>query len=582
MEKRIVASKSYDLYENREETSTLNKPDETIYESKKKRRLKSRTSSKLELLQSEEVEDLALLSPRESRHSRQSLDSELERYNRNKNEMVLEDFRSPKVSRPDRTSRPTRLTEESTYASLQERNESVVSRPRSPSPKRLVQSYVKDSEYVLSHGKGSQSSLSTVHLQDHGEDGKLLSPRPSVASRPALSPTQEESIESKKSSRSSLGITSPGMVIGSLKEGDIQEEPVILEEGNILSPNLSLSRYPIYGIQETGNVMSPRESRQSSQLSLSNAIGQNMLSSSEIIKPVEDVEDVASTGSRKGSPRHSNASEFTNVTLDNNAAVSSPIAQEAQPIQSESLPVDLDPQQTITEESSAILLPVRNETQLTSSVPVEQKEKNDLVVASVVSEDEGLVFEDEFTTISDQNNDFLQNSLAVSNAALSQQQSHQSNAQPPDQQWKSLAEAGFLSDADSQKIAGYVDAFKRRKKKSSQYSYGSDSGESHSEVPIALLNEETDTYALTDSLNRVKKLSDAFPSAADQDRLKKRSLPHPHFRTTESMAELSVVEYNRKKKLQKKRPGSGDGSKPKGLPPLRGRRPLPEVTEEDD
>ena len=142
-----------------------------------------------------------------------------------------------------------------------------------------------------------------------------------------------------------------------------------------------------------------------------------------------------------------------------------------------------------------------------------------------------------------------------------------------------MNEGGFLSDAESAKLASYVDAFKR-KRHSSQYSYGSDSGESGAPV-IAVLNEEADTYALTDSLQRVKKLSDAFPNAVDQDRLKKRSLPHPRFRVTDSLAEISVVEYNRKKKLKKKRPCSnGAGNKQKDLPPIRGRKPLAEVEEE--
>ena len=192
--KRIVTTTNYETYEAPLPGQSEENIDAAVYESKKKRRIKSRTSSKVELLQSDPDDERSLSSAMSSRHSQQSLDSELERYNRSKEEMVLEDFRSPKISRISSASRPSKLTEESAYINMQTRNESVVSRPRSPSPKQSqrLSNLVENDYLVSSHGKASQSSLSTLNLIDHGEDGSLISP--SLASRQVLSPTQEESV----------------------------------------------------------------------------------------------------------------------------------------------------------------------------------------------------------------------------------------------------------------------------------------------------------------------------------------------------------------------------------------------------
>ena len=549
-EKQFHTNTTYESYDTPLPGQSEDAIDGAQFESKKKRRLKHRTSSKVELLQSDQ--DEKSLSPTPSRQSHGSLDSELERYKLTKEENVLEDFRSPKVSRLSSRSRPSKLTEEN----VQSRNESVVSRPRSPSPKQLQRlSLVVENDYVMnSHGKTSQSSLSTLHLQEHGEDGQPLSP--SLSSKKALSPTQEESIYSKLSSTS---VVSPLQENASTK-GDIQEQPVIVEDARIETPTPSLSKQPVYGSQVQDKVVSPRmslTSQLSSPASLPNNAGVYVTEAGRVILPRKD--------SAVDSPRQSNASDLTLVSNK-------------------------------TGETGNRLLssPITPHTKLTDGVPNEEKpaeevNANDLKVTNVYSDSEGtLIFEDEFINLSEQNNDFLEQSVLAANANLEAEErrrrlsrSPNAFANEPPTDVQRMSEPGFVSDAESAKIAGYVDAFKR-KRHSSQYSFGSDSGESGPPV-IATLNEEADTYALTDSLQRVKKLSDAFPSAIDQDRLKKRSLPPPRFRATESMAEISVVEYNRKKKLKKKRPGSSSvPNKNNSLPPLRARMSLPDVTEESD
>ena len=196
-----------------------------------------------------------------------------------------------------------------------------------------------------------------------------------------------------------------------------------------------------------------------------------------------------------------------------------------------------------------------------ANIEESQEKDNSVEVTKKVikdtTDDELLTFEDEFADVSEQNNEFLQNSF-LSNSLTNQNNSGDNFENSTHDQY----------------------GIKPKNRQSSQYSYGSDSDRSDHEVPLALLSEETNTYALKDSLNRVKKLSDAFPSAVDQGKLKKRSLPAPRFQTAESMAEISVVEYNRKKKLRKKRPNMG-GNKQKTLPPLRGAKPLPHLSEED-
>lgn len=572
---QVTSSSGYELSESPLPGQCEESMDEAVAESKKKRRLKHRTSSKVGLIQSEVNEQQNDLSPT---LSKRSVESDHNRYNRNIDEMVLDDFRSPKVSRVSRTSRPSHLTEESAYANIQEqRNESVVSRPRSPSPESTHRlSNVQETDYLfLTRGKASQSSLSTLNLQDHAEDGKPTSPRVSLSLRPILTPTKEESVHSKSSNTSLL---SPLQENSSTK-GDVQEDSFLIEDGRIISPNPSLSKQPVYGTQEQGAILSPVPSY-SSQLSLSNAAGMrgmsptNTRNSTQGAYVTEDGRVISPKTQRREAPRQSTTSKLTNVTYDSNYDSDTHRLSQAHPA-SEQL----------------ISSPLGSETKLTQGVPnekpVQKRSTDDLKVTNVFSEDESLIFEDEFINVSDQNNEFWQASVQAANAnilaedrrrKLSKSPNAFTNDPPTDSQ-VGLSEPGFLSDADSQKLAGYVEAFKK-KRNSSQYSFGSDSGGSGSDIPLAVLNEETDTYALTDSLNRVKKLSDAFPSAIDQEKLKKRSLPHPRFKSTESMAELSVVEYNRKKKLKKKRPGTG--SKQKNLPPLRGRKPLAEVTEESD
>ena len=117
------------------------------------------------------------------------------------------------------------------------------------------------------------------------------------------------------------------------------------------------------------------------------------------------------------------------------------------------------------------------------------------------------------------------------------------------------------------KLAPYVEAF--RQKKMSVFSYGSDS--EASSIHIATLNEDTKPSELKDSLHQLDPLADAFPVALDEE-VRRRSVQQPRHNGVESMEELSAVEYNRKKKLTKKRSSkSTNGVAGNGLPPLKGR-----------
>ena len=517
--------------------------------------------------------------------SNKTEDSELERYNHTKNEMVLENFKSPDLSiRSGKLSRPTQLMEDrlSSIGVIQDqpRNESIISRPRSPSPKR---DQVSTDQILDAPAKASQSSLSTLNLIDLEEDGKPKAPR--------LSPTKEESNVSKSSSRS-------------FRESYTQQ---IFTEERINTAE------PIDHV--------PKAESLSSQISLSNLL------QSKIVSPVSSAKRSASSNSKRSTSRSSLKQEDHEETLPNECIDMSQTYHPQTPVPPKEIISEhqsISSQTSLTNAQSLRDIPVPNEQDIPSELTKksspsssarssknesnqnqelvlkqeeypEQPQRNSIIgetnekldahnkkmpedvdsanieesqekdnsvevtkkVIKDTTDDELLTFEDEFADVSEQNNEFLQNSF-LSNSLTNQNNSGDNFENSTHDQY----------------------GIKPKNRQSSQYSYGSDSDRSDHEVPLALLSEETNTYALKDSLNRVKKLSDAFPSAVDQDKLKKRSLPAPRFQTAESMAEISVVEYNRKKKLRKKRPNMG-GNKQKTLPPLRGVKPLPHLSEED-
>ena len=516
--------------------------------------------------------------------SNKTEDSELERYNHTKNEMVLENFKSPDLSiRSGKLSRPTQLMEDrlSSIGVIQDqpRNESIISRPRSPSPKR---DQVSTDQILDAPAKASQSSLSTLNLIDLEEDGKPKAPR--------LSPTKEESNVSKSSSRS-------------FRESYTQQ---IFTEERINTAE------PIDHV--------PKAESLSSQISLSNLL------QSKIVSPVGSAKRSASSNSKRSASRSSLKQEDHEETLPNECIDMSQTYHPQTPVPPKEIISEhksISFQTSLTNAQSLRDIPVPNEQDIPSELTKksspsssarssknesnqnqelvlkqeeypEQPQRNSIIgetnekldahnkkmpedadsanieesqekdnsvevtkkVIKDTTDDELLTFEDEFADVSEQNNEFLQNSF-LSNSLTNQNNSGDNFENSTHDQY----------------------GIKPKNRQSSQYSYGSDSDRSDHEVPLALLSEETNTYALKDSLNRVKKLSDAFPSAVDQDKLKKRSLPAPRFQTAESMAEISVVEYNRKKKLRKKRPNMG-GNKQKTLPPLRGAKPLPHLSEE--
>ena len=517
--------------------------------------------------------------------SNKTEDSELERYNHTKNEMVLENFKSPDLSiRSGKLSRPTQLMEDrlSSIGVIQDqpRNESIISRPRSPSPKS---DQVSTDQILDAPAKASQSSLSTLNLIDLEEDGKPKAPR--------LSPTKEESNVSKSSSRS-------------FRESYTQQ---IFTEERINTAE------PIDHV--------PKAESLSSQISLSNLL------QSKIVSPVSSAKRSASSNSKRSASRSSLKQEDHEETLPNECIDMSQTYHPQTPVPPKEIISEhksISFQTSLTNAQSLRDIPVPNEQDIPSELTKksspsssarssknennqnqelvlkqeeypEQPQRNSIIsetnekldahnkkmpegadsanieesqekdnsvevtkkVIKDTTDDELLTFEDEFADVSEQNNEFLQNSF-LSNSLTNQNNSGHNFENSTHDQY----------------------GIKPKNRQSSQYSYGSDSDRSDHEVPLALLSEETNTYALKDSLNRVKKLSDAFPSAVDQDKLKKRSLPAPRFQTAESMAEISVVEYNRKKKLRKKRPNMG-GNKQKTLPPLRVAKPLPHLSEED-
>lgn len=518
---------------------------ESNKKTKKKKSAKQRSSSKVDLIRDEEDCDQESLS---SAHSHTSLPPEDEqRYLQMQNERVLQNFQTTSTPTPshgrDSKSRPLPLLEESAYENIKEetiRIESAASRPRSPSPKQSQRiSFVnQQNDYVMrvpQDKRISNSSLSTIVLQDHDESGKLIFP-----TNPILPPHREESFESKRSSKNSTVTASSAQLlieVSSKSSGIVADaEDGIIEEvdeahvDRAESPVLSLS-----GARKVGSTRSPRSS-EVSDISLSN-----------------NTRNIP-----KKSPRNSITSELTNITLA-----------------SEKLGTE-----------NRLTGPIQHEDEKTS----EQKQSH-LLMLEDASDTATLLFEEEFpVTDSALNVDFIQQSIMASEKRQRSSKSPPVNFVAVQEEEKKPSPSGFLSDADGQKLASYVEAFKRRRA-SDQYSYGSDSGDSEHGFPLATLNDQdSDSYELSDTLKRVKKLSDAFPMASsEQEKMKKRSFPQPKSKH-ESMSELSVIEYDRKKKMKKKRPSSNSSTNnvstintaapSKQLPPLKGRRPLPGVLEE--
>ena len=517
--------------------------------------------------------------------SNKTEDSELERYNHTKNEMVLENFKSPDLSiRSGKLSRPTQLMEDrlSSIGVIQDqpRNESIISRPRSPSPKS---DQVSTDQILDAPAKASQSSLSTLNLIDLEEDGKPKAPR--------LSPTKEESNVSKSSSRSFRESYTQQIFT---EERINTAEPIDhVPKAESLSSQISLSNLlqskivsPVGSAKRSASSNSKRSASRSSlkqedhEETLPNECidmsqtyhPQTLVPPKEIIsehksisfqtsltnaqslrdKPVPNEQDIPSELTKKSSPS-SSARSSKNESNQNQVLV---LKQEEYPEQPQRNSIIGETNEKLDAHNKKM-----PEDADSANIEESQEKDNSVEVTKKVikdtTDDELLTFEDEFADVSEQNNEFLQNSF-LSNSLTNQNNSGDNFENSTHDQY----------------------GIKPKNRQSSQYSYGSDSDRSDHEVPLALLSEETNTYALKDSLNRVKKLSDAFPSAVDQDKLKKRSLPAPRFQTAESMAEISVVEYNRKKKLRKKRPNMG-GNKQKTLPPLRVAKPLPHLSEED-
>ena len=507
IESNIVSTEATHVYEA--------PPDFTV--KKKKRSSKRLSGSKVQLIKDEG--DSSSLSSANSKHSIISVreaDQQDGPTMLRTSESTLDHFI---VQRDGSKSAPVDLEEDTAYANIEkhvDRSESAVDRPRSPSPKQSQRiSFVnQQNDYVMRvmDKLASNSSLSTLALQDHDEFGMPLSSAHGRTSKSNLSPTREESFDSGKPSSSSK----PSSSKSSVRKIDVKgnEEPAVLEEQNFNASLVSLNNPAVAEVKAQDKA--PRLS-DVSQISLSGPTPRAKESFSK-------------------APRISATSTLTNITLT-----------------SEKFPV------------------MPSETELNQPVP---NDAGDLIVTNALSEDSTLIFEDEFVKANNDNVNFLQQSLIADEKRLNPTNI---NAIEPK---KAFSDTIVPSDTDSHKLASYVDAFKRKKRDSDQYSFGSESAASESGVPIAVLNEETDTYALKDSLQRVKKLSDAFPTApSEQEKLRDEKLPRPPLRTHESMAELSVVEFNRKKKLKKKR-SSGGASKHKQLPPLRGVNLMPDVEEE--
>jgi len=484
-----------------------------------RKKKKRRSSSKVNLIREEDDGDGSSLSSARSHRSLHSEEEE-ERYRHIRNERILRNFQSPSANATGRESksRPIPLSEESAYENMREtRIDSVASRPRSPSPKQSQR--ISFANQQSDYVMRVSDKHSTSSLSTIALQDHDDSGKLVSTDKPALSPHREESFDSKQSSKTSV------LSIRRVEVLSKSQEAIDEVDGgeSAVSPTLSLSGQSASARKPRGFDRSPRAS-EVSQISLSNG---------RVQSPIRR--------------RMSANSELTNITL----------ASEKLPSVSAS------------------------ETELTAPVPDEKPTNptDNVTLKDDMSESATLVFEDEFVhNDNDQNIDFLQQSIMV--AEERQRSSSKSSSNTPSEKKKPL-DAGLISDADSQKIAPYIKAFKRRRN-SDQFSFGSESGESERGVPLATLNEDSDSYALSDTLKRVKKLSDAFPTALEQEKLKKRSLPHPRF-NKQSMSELSVVEYNRKKKFKRKRPGSSSSSANKQqLPPLVGRKPLPGVTEEND
>ena len=185
---------------------------------------------------------------------------------------------------------------------------------------------------------------------------------------------------------SSTSIISPLQENPSTK-GDLQEQSFVVEDERILSPNPSLSQHPVYGSQELGNIVTPRES-QSSRLSKASE-------ASTIKEKIYVTED-----GRVIPPRSSQGSRISNTS-------------------------DLTLNSHAEEEKRTQLLssPISGETKITGGVPEDEKpaeevNANDMKITNVFSDDETLVFEDEFVSVSESNNDFLQKSVEATNANL--------------------------------------------------------------------------------------------------------------------------------------------------------------------
>ena len=517
--------------------------------------------------------------------SNKTEDSELERYNHTKNEMVLENFKSPDLSiRSGKLSRPTQLMEDrlSSIGVIQDqpRNESIISRPRSPSPKS---DQVSTDQILDAPVKASQSSLSTLNLIDLEEDGKPKAPR--------LSPTKEESNVSKSSSRSFRESYTQQIFT---EERVNTAEPIDhVPKAESLSSQISLSNLlqskivsPVSSAKRSASSNSKRSASRSSlkQEDHEETLPNECIDMSQTYHPQTPVppkEVISEHQSISSQTSLTNAQSLRDIPVPNEQDIPSELTKKSSPsssarssknesnqnqelaLKQEEYPEQPQRNSIISETNEKLDAHNKKMSEDADSANIEESQEKDNsveVTKKVIkdtSDDELLTFEDEFADVSEQNNEFLQNSF-LSNSLTNQNNSGDNFENSTHDQY----------------------GIKPKNRQSSQYSYGSDSDRSDHEVPLALLSEETNTYALKDSLNRVKKLSDAFPSAVDQGKLKKRSLPAPRFQTAESMAEISVVEYNRKKKLRKKRPNMG-GNKQKTLPPLRGAKPLPHLSEED-
>ena len=643
---------------------------ESIFETKKKRKSKKKSARLANVadatdttgLNENEVLDSGS-SPEPDVRLKQTndLEQELERYRVENDDMVLDNFKSPKTSRNSKdvnesqndsgTLRPSRLTEEAALDVVDDvsRNASVVSRPINPSPKHSrVAALAQGHEFSPRLSDLDRNKLSTVYLEDITR--KSAAPIQATAEEP-----QNDNVDGLQNDG--------GEHIRKNTVQEIQDEAFIIEEGQITSPTPSTALMPVYGNQEVLRIATPQPrsfpNESTHQIDASINDQQYPISNGES-HVNEDLPNQSRSSSRNSKPslpksphrspgasRSSSASrpslreafvkeevsapmeEDTVVINESNQPPPSPntvwathqeqeydpprpaselkiLSASTRTSNAESLPSNLQgpgsgdqntatPPQFASPRVSQVLQSATNlieavpEEEVAAETATEERDVKEVVPderGDIMREatqlayesdtaDESFIFEDEFVEM-DSQDDFLGQAAA-----------NKRDAKPLSKQLTVGSHIGVLSETEltqpssgdeQRKLASYVDAFKRRAKKTSTFSFGSDSGGSDSEVPIAQLSEDN-SYPLTDSLNRVKKLSDAFPLPVDQEKLKKRSLPHPKLQNTESMAELSVMEFNRKKKLKKKRPGSS--GKQKGLPPVRGRRALPQVDEND-